>query len=106
MEHRWGRRTNLNLEAQVRGLAQRDGTTAQIANLSVSGALIRTALDIEVFTGIEVRLNHQWLLAWVTRRGSGLIGVEWMQMAPDAVLRELEVAALRPGVRGQMSAVI
>ena len=103
MEHRWGQRAAFDLAAEVRALKHETATAARILNMSVSGALIRTALDVEAFTGIEVLVNRHWLLAWVTRREGSVLAVEWMEMAPEAVVRELEVAALGLTFRGGAS---
>lgn len=94
MEHRWGQRSAVNLPAAVRGLLGASEAVGLILNLSISGALVQTALDVNPFTGIEVNVNREWLLAWVTRRASSdVLAVEWMTLAPDAVVRQLEKAA-------------
>jgi len=64
--------------------------------MSISGALVQTPLELNAFTGIELTVNRQWLLAWVTRRAAlGILAVEWMALAPDAVVQQLEMAAVK-----------
>lgn len=97
MEHRWGQRSAVCLRTEVRALQSGSKAVGLILDMSISGALIRTALDVIAFSGVEVQVNGEWQLAWVTRRAAAdMLAVEWMVLAPDAVVRQLEVAALKP----------
>ena len=62
--------------------------------LSLSGALIRTELLGEDFTGLEVQLGELWIPAAVVRHVPGALAIEWLQFAPEAVSEALD------GLRG------
>jgi len=94
MEQRGGRRLAVHLPVRIRGLSGDTVSTGRIRNLSLTGALIETGFDATAFDGIEVAVNNEWVLAWVTRRDPGAIAVEWMMVAPQAVLRQIEIAEL------------
>ncbi len=94
MHHRRGERAAVDLPVEVRGLSGRKSTDGAVADLSISGALIHTSFDVDIYNAVEVRIHREWMLAWVTRRVQGAIAVEWMHFAPDAVLRQLEMAAV------------
>ena len=97
MEHRWGQR--VTLEVPVR-LYLDDAALGRglLRNVSVSGALIETSLEIPVFSNIVVALParsetgpqiHE-LAANVVRRLTAGIAVEWRDMACPAVVTLME----------------
>jgi hypothetical protein len=94
MEHRWGRRVPVQLPVRIRSLDGGTPAAGHMVNLSVSGALIATEHDAGAFSGVEIAVNNDWVLSWVTRRDPGKLAVEWMVMAPQSVIRQLEVAEL------------
>ena len=64
-----------------------------VVNMSISGALIRTALQADVLSCIEVQLDRRWIAAAVIYRSPGYVAVEWLDLAPGAVVRQLERTA-------------
>ena len=94
MEQRGGHRLGVHLPVRIRGLSADIVSSGRIRNLSLTGALIETAFDASAFDGVEVAVNNDWILAWVMRRDPGAIAVEWMVVAPQAVLRQIEIAEL------------
>src|SRR5580693_1646876 len=105
MDHRWGRRVQVDVPVRIAAhrFAVRDG---RLIDLSVSGALIEADLDARVLSRVQVILllpsypRHEAptveaYVARVHRRG---IGVEWCEFAPRAV-REL----LRGTVNGSFA---
>ena len=92
MDHRWGRRVQVDLPVRVAAhrFAVRDG---RLIDLSVSGALIEAEVDARVLTRVQVILllpavpRHEApaLEAYVARKHRHGIGVEWCEFAPRAV---------------------
>jgi hypothetical protein len=105
MDHRWGRRVQVDFAVRVatHRFAVRDG---RLIDLSVSGALIEADLDARVLSRIQVVLllpaypRHEapTVEAYVARKHRHGIGVEWCEFAPRAV-REL----LRETVSGSFA---
>jgi hypothetical protein len=103
MEHRWGQRLTLELPVrlEVGGRALGQGV---LRNLSVSGALIETSLELPVFTNLVVTLpaSHEiagqsaGLAASLVRAAPGGFAVEWRDMACPLVVALLERMAGRP----------
>jgi hypothetical protein len=97
MEHRWGQR--VTLEAPVR-LYFDDAALGRgvLRNVSTSGALIETSLEIPVFANLVVALPtigeaspqiHE-LAASVVRRVPVGVAVEWRDMACPAIVELIE----------------
>ena len=91
MEHRWGQRVTRETPVML----TRDGAMlgmARLANVSVSGALIATELDLPVHTNILVTPFHidgsseRPIAACVIRAEAGAVGIEWRDMASPGVL--------------------
>jgi hypothetical protein len=94
MEHRWGRRVEVNIPVQLRTAKASPMGIGQLANLSVSGALLIVDCSLRILTQIHVRLECSLLpqheaptiAGFVARhhchRG---IGVEWCESAPTLV---------------------
>jgi len=95
MEHRWGYRSDIGLPTRLRQASPAAAAGGHIVNLSISGALIRTDLEASLFGTIEVEINRDWIAASVVRLEPRLIAVEWFELAPPLVVRQLEVAALK-----------
>jgi hypothetical protein len=97
MEHRWGQRVTLEVPVRLyfddaalgRGL---------LRNVSISGALIETSLEIPVFSNLVValaeigaaKLQIHELAATVVRRLPAGLAVEWRDMACPAVVALME----------------
>jgi hypothetical protein len=92
MDHRWGRRVQVELPVRVAAhrFAVRDG---RLIDLSVSGAFIEADLDARVLSRVQVVLllpaypRHEapTVEAYVARKHRHGIGVEWCEFAPRAV---------------------
>ncbi len=97
LEHRWGQR--VTLEVPVR-LYLDDAALGRglLRNVSISGALIETSLELPVFSNLVVALpgigeagpQIQELAACVVRCLPARIAVEWRDMACPAVVALLE----------------
>ncbi len=125
MEHRLGRRIPNRQTARLETPA--GAANAQIIDLSVSGALLRTPHQLPLHTPVRVRLRRnssgsagswRWVDARVVRTDILGVGVEWSEFAPAVVLdlvmeadggaaniasdrpRRQQVVALRPDASG------
>ena len=101
MEHRWGERVRVNIPVQVsaRLLDDIDGC---IKNLSLSGALMKTAVDLPLHALIEVTIklpapapHTEAILAHVSRKLKNDVGVEWCEFAPSVVKELLRSPSVR-----------
>jgi hypothetical protein len=103
MEHRWGQRVATSLAVRLRG-GVNGCAPGRLLNVSVSGALIATTLDLPPAARITVQatLNQGGteslcaLRATVVRAAAGVIAVEWLELAPLPAV-ELLAAARQPG---------
>jgi hypothetical protein len=90
-EHRWGARIRVSIPVHVAS----PSTTAidgRIKNLSLSGALVATPVDLPLNSRIEVTLElsaplpvSARIAAHVARKVDGDVGIEWCQFAPSAI---------------------
>jgi hypothetical protein len=87
MEHRWGDRMAVNVPVRVRWPGN-GAIVARIANLSISGALIRSWRLPPLHSKIEVLLGNEAVDAFVVRLMADTCGLEWCELAP-AVLNAL-----------------
>jgi len=103
MEHRWGQRVTLDLPVSLEVGGRMLGC-GLLRDVSVSGALIETSLELPVFTNLVVTLpatcevegQSPALAASVVRIARGRFAVEWRDMACPAVAALLERMAGRP----------
>jgi PilZ domain-containing protein len=103
MEHRWGERICVNIMVQIAAGAL-DGINGCLTNLSLSGALIQTKVDVRVYSLIQVTLKmpstlqgNAMIKGHVTRKLTDeYIGVEWCEFAPEPV--KLLLRPLRFGI--------
>jgi hypothetical protein len=96
MEHRWGQRSNVQVAVRLRmvGGAAMNGC---LQNLSVSGAFVHicTSAPIGALLELEVPLTHRSghhlprACAYVARRTTEGIGIEWCDLAPPLALELL-----------------
>jgi hypothetical protein len=101
MEHRWGSRICLARSVGVRSRNALAGT-AVMCDISVSGALLRTAAPFDLHSWIEVEFfpssaRQQAVEGTVVRVGPDGLGVEWIELAPLTVrhlLHELVLETL------------
>ena len=103
MEHRWGQRITLELPVRLE-VGNRTLARGLLRNLSVSGALIETSLELAVFTNLVITLpaaceiagQSAGLPASVVRTAPGGFAVEWRDMACPQVVALLERLVGRP----------
>ena len=103
MEHRWGERVQVDFPVRViaRRFLVRDG---RLADLSVSGALVKAELEARVLSRIQVAIDSPlWpkhdspiVEAYVTRRYKHEFGIEWCVFSPRAISELLRIAVTRP----------
>jgi len=103
MEHRWGERVRVDFPVRViaHRFSVRDG---RLADLSVSGALVKAEFEARVLSRIQVALDSPlWLKhespiveAYVARRYKHEFGIEWCEFAPRAVTELLRAVVTRP----------
>ncbi|MDB6085316.1 MAG: hypothetical protein JWN43_3197 [Gammaproteobacteria bacterium] len=106
MEHRWGQRVGVDIPVRITAhpFFVRAG---RLANLSVSGALIRAGFELRLLARIQVaielpqRSKHEapTIPAYVARKFKDCIGIEWCEFAPPAVTRLLQSFTTRPHIR-------
>lgn len=89
MEHRWGRRYDVDLPVHLKAASPGALDTGCIINISLSGALIQTDLRLDPLTRVEVRFGLEWISGYVIRCGSSLVAVEWCHFAPREIAERL-----------------
>ena len=102
MEHRWGQRVTLEVPVRLL-LAGRMLGRGVLRDVSISGALIETALELPVFSNLVVALPSPGetvpgaidLPACVVRRAAAGFAVEWRDMACPSIVALLERATGR-----------
>jgi hypothetical protein len=110
MEHRWGNRICLVRPVRVRSRNALIGA-ALMCDISVSGALLRTAAPFGLHSWIEVeffpfRTRYQPVAATVVRIAPDGLGVEWLELAPLSVRHVLnELVQDRPAGNQAVSRV-
>src|SRR5712672_146319 len=103
MEHRWGERVQVDFPIRViaHRFSVREG---RLADLSVSGALVKTDFEARVLSRIQVAIDLPlWpkhdspiVEAYVARRYKHEFGIEWCEFAPRAVSELLHAVVTRP----------
>src|ERR1700722_11721233 len=103
MEHRWGERVQVDFPIRViaHRFSVREG---RLADLSVSGALVKTDFEARILSRIQVAIDlplwpkHESPIveAYVTRRHKHEFGLEGCEFAPRAVTELLRAVATRP----------
>jgi PilZ domain len=112
MEHRWGKRSGLNIGARL-CLSSGAVAAGRIANASLSGAFVRTANRIPVLTRVLVELDtnsagqnaRECIPAYIVRATQDGVGLEWNEFTPPAIAALLaRFATARPRCVGMRSA--
>ncbi len=98
MEHRWGTRTSVDIPVRLRCRAN-NFMDARLVNISLSGALIRTAMALAPFAPVDINLNECTVPSFVVRMESDGIGIEWSNRLP----RILEFALLAGPVTANLA---
>lgn len=95
MEHRWGERIHLDLPVRLELAGELLGM-GRLRNASISGAYVETDAGSSVLATVDVVVpmsramgGSQALAASVVRRDEGGLGLEWRDMACEAVVRML-----------------
>jgi hypothetical protein len=109
MEHRWGRRIDCRIPVVIEAVACAP-VSAQINNLSLSGAFVRLSIPEYFPPTIFVRLQppnatldhpHR-IIAYVVRRTREGMGLEWDDFAPHAIRLHFELPAAEPQIKRPM----
>ena len=95
MEHRWGKRSALDVGVRLR-LGSGVVDMGRLVNASLSGAFVRTGYCLPAFTRVVVELDSgaarqsapQRIPAYVVRVATDGLGLEWSEFAPPP-LKEL-----------------
>jgi hypothetical protein len=103
MEHRWGERVQVDFPVRIAALrfSVRGG---RLADLSVSGALLKADLDARLLSRVQVAIilplwsKHESPLvdAYVARKHKDGFGIEWCEFAPPSVSELLRIIVTRP----------
>jgi PilZ domain len=90
-ESRWGDRARVNIPVQVSANAV-TGADGCMKNLSLSGALVKADVDLELHALIQVSIKmpppsqrSAAITAYVSRKAKEGVGVEWCEFAPGVV---------------------
>jgi hypothetical protein len=91
LEHRWGERFPANLRILI-ATDVISSAAGIIRNVSMSGALIQTGVELRLRSLVSIRLESSLpsrrstlILAHVVRKGGDGVGVEFCDFAPRAV---------------------
>jgi len=90
MEHRWGNRAPVSVPVKIYCASAAIGM-GRVIDLSVSGAFVRTARVPQLMTQVEVcsfLASGPYLAAlegYVVRQTRFGFGIEWTELAPEAV---------------------
>ena len=90
MEHRCGTRFPMSLPVRL-AVADWPMIGGRIENVSLSGALVTVAVEMPLWTRLEIELpavlaQSRWVPAYVVRRTLAGVGLEWCEFAPRPVL--------------------
>jgi hypothetical protein len=90
-ESRWGDRVTVNIPVQVSADAL-TGADGCMKNLSLSGALMKADVDLELHSRIIVSIKMpspsdrpEAITAYVSRKVREGVGLEWCEFAPSVV---------------------
>lgn len=92
MEHRWGKRSALDIGIRLH-LRSGDLDTARMTNASLSGAFVTTTRRLPAFTRVVVEIPAasvsrgapRRVPAYVVRTAPDGLGLEWQEFAPPAI---------------------
>ncbi len=98
MEHRWGCRISTDFAVRLVALPATIGT-GRMLNVSQTGAFVQTSVACPVLSVVYVELvaspatafGLSRIAACLVRRSAGGVGLEWCDLAPDAVDQLLTV---------------
>jgi hypothetical protein len=99
-ESRWGERVNVNVPVQL-WAGTVAGAEACMSNLSLSGALVKARVDLDLNSMIEVNIRTptaqrvEAITAYVSRKVVEGVGIEWCEFAPTVVKDLLRSSSIR-----------
>lgn len=107
MEHRWGRRIAVDIPIQMAAPDASLMGSAQLANLSITGALIKANFKLRVLSRVQIVFESSVrpqddalsIAAYVARNHRHGIGVEWCEFAPPAVTELLRAVTTQLSTR-------
>ena len=96
MDHRWGERIVVDLAVQLL-CHPRTIAVGQLANVSVSGAYVRTGFVPALLAPVRILgflsehegMRREAIEGYVVRRERGGFGIEWFDLAPAGICRFL-----------------
>ena len=94
MEHRWGERSKFNIPVRV-DCGSRGVALGVMRDVSASGGFLCTAAQLALLANVRVdfgRTESAGVEAQVVRRAPDGFGLEWMELAPPAVVALLSAA--------------
>jgi PilZ domain len=101
MEHRWGERVTVNIPVYVSAGAFA-GFDGCVTNLSLSGALMKSARELRLHSLIDVHIKLpapsprvDIVKAHVARKFKECVGIEWCEFAPTIVKDLLRSPSVR-----------
>ena len=102
MEHRWGARFECRIPVLIEA-ASCGRVQAHTQNLSLSGAFLGISLTTELPTAVSVRFEpasgarhqHRRVLAYVIRRTTEGVALEWAEFAPRTIRSILNLSLVR-----------
>jgi len=110
MEHRWGQRVGVDLPVRIAAdpFPQRAG---RLANLSASGAFIRTDAELRLLVRVVVVIETQpdsrreapTIPGYVARKLGDGVGIAWCEFAPLEITRILQSLTAPPRNRSEES---
>jgi hypothetical protein len=105
MDHRWGKRIELDVPIRVMHPAMSRCGTGQLRNISLGGALIISSLDSNVGARVQVSIPitsgttpyASVIDAYLVRRSGAAFAIEWTEFAPTEVIDLVRAQPLREG---------
>jgi len=102
MEHRWGERFAIDMPVGL-GVPLSTPKRGRLVNLSLSGAFIKTSLDVRLLSRLQVvfkpgrgrKHSPVTISAYVARKADEGIGVEWCDFAPTVVAELIRTTTQR-----------
>ena len=88
MDHRWGYRLPVDIGVRLMHGRETLGV-GRLRQVSISGAFVRTPVELPLLSRVRLRSSvsaaDEWLDAYVARRGRSGYGLEWTELAPEAL---------------------
>ena len=92
MEHRWGNRHEISRPVHL-GIRNGIAARGRICNVSISGAFVVSPLPVGLFAYVQVQFTAMLngkrtstsVEGQVVRKDATGFGIEWCELAPDAV---------------------